>query len=247
MTGQKIRLQKLLRDAGISSRRKCEELIEAGRVTVAGRVAKLGDSVDPARESVTLDGKPLSASQTRRLFLFHKPRGVVTTLRDPENRPTVGDYTKALGLRVFPVGRLDFDVCGLLLLTNDGEYANALAHPRYETTRVYLARVEGSFGQHEKARLLEGIELEDGEGKAFAAGGRREDARSAQLVGSCRRGESIVEIEVREGRNHFVKRLLAAAGLPVLRLARVGFGPFKLGNLAPGEIREAPLPRTRGK
>jgi 23S rRNA pseudouridine2605 synthase len=220
------RLQKVLARAGLGSRRACEDLIREGRVTVNGRVATLGDRVDPRADRVEVDGGRVPLDPELRYLALHKPHGVVTTARDPQGRPDVSRYYPE-GVRVFPVGRLDRDTEGLLLLTNDGELANRLLHPRYGVEREYLAEVEGRPTERALTALRRGVELEDGPARATSV---------RRVEGSGERGA--VRVVMTEGRKREVRRLLAAVGLPVRRLVRVRVGPIRLGRLRPGEVRE---------
>jgi 23S rRNA pseudouridine2605 synthase len=219
------RLQKALARAGLGSRRACEDLIRAGRVTVNRRQATLGDRVDPARDRVEVDGVRVPLDPGLRYYALHKPRGVVTTARDPQRRPDVSTYYPD-GPRVFPVGRLDRDTEGLLLLTNDGELANRVTHPRYGVEKEYLAEVDGSPGRRHLSRLIRGVPLGDGVARA----------RSARSV-SGPRGRGAVRLVMAEGRKREVRRMLDAVGLPVRRLVRTRIGPVKLGRLGPGQVR----------
>jgi 23S rRNA pseudouridine2605 synthase len=220
------RLQRALARAGYGSRRGSEELIAAGRVTVNGRVATLGDKVDTAEDVVEVDGVTLNLDPSVRYYALNKPPGVVTTMRDPQGRPNITAYLPSEGPRVFPVGRLDRDTEGLLLLTNDGELANRLMHPRYGVEKEYLAEVTGAVTERHLARLRRGVELDDG--PARVAGARVVD----------RSGErSSLRVVMTEGRKREVRRLLAAVGLPVVRLVRLRVGPVRLGGLEPGAIR----------
>ena len=220
------RLQRALARAGFGSRRACEELIAAGRVRVNGSVATLGDRVDPGTDEVRVDGRRISVDPELRYFALHKPRGVTTTLRDPHAER---DLTRLLprGVRVFPVGRLDRDTEGLLLLTNDGSLAHRLTHPRYGIEKEYLAEVDRVPSKRQLARLRRGVELEDGLAQAV-------DARSAGGSGD-RGGVRLVMIE---GRKREVRRMLDAVGLPVRRLVRTRIGPVRLGRMRPTELRE---------
>jgi len=234
-----VRLQKFLAESGVASRRKCEELIVSGVVKVNGEVVEiLGSKVDPEKDKVTVQGKGVMRINKKRIYLFFKPVNVITTVSDPQERPCVGDYLKNIPERVFPVGRLDFDVTGLLILTNDGDFAEKLLHPRYEVERKYWALVEGDVTPDELSELCEGIELEDGIGQASAARILQQSPESRQRVGSVRGDESLVELVVTEGRKHFVKKILGAIGHPVIKLCRVSFGEYELGDLKPGEIVE---------
>jgi 23S rRNA pseudouridine2605 synthase len=220
------RLQRSLARAGFGSRRACEEVIAAGRVEINGRVATLGDRIDPAVDEVRVDGSKVNVDPELRTFALHKPRGVTTTMRDPHaERDLTGFLPK--GVHVFPVGRLDRDTEGLLLLTNDGSLAHRLTHPRYAIEKEYLAEVGRPPSQRQLARLRRGVELDDGTARAV-------DARSAGGAG----GRGGVRLVMIEGRKREVRRMLDAVELPVRRLVRVRVGPIRLGKLGPGEIRE---------
>lgn len=225
-TPEPERLQKALARAGLGSRRACEDLIRDGRVTVDGRVATLGNRVDLARSLVAVDGVRVPLDPELRYFVLNKPRGVVTTARDPQRRPDVSQFYPP-GPRVFPVGRLDRETEGLLLLTNDGELANRVMHPRYGVEKEYLAEVEGDPSRQALNRLTRGVQLEEGVAKA----------RSARAVASAG-DRAAVEVVMTEGRKREVRRMLEAVGLPVQRLVRVRVGPVRLGRLRPGEVRE---------
>ena len=220
------RLQRSLARAGFGSRRACEEVIAAGRVEINGRVATLGDRLDPTVDEVRVDGSKVNVDPELRTFALHKPRGVTTTMRDPHaERDLTGFLPK--GVHVFPVGRLDRDTEGLLLLTNDGSLAHRLTHPRYAIEKEYLAEVGRPPSQRQIARLRRGVELDDGTARAV-------DARSAG--GAVVRGG--VRLVMIEGRKSEVRRMLDAVELPVRRLVRVRVGPIRLGKLGPGEVRE---------
>jgi 23S rRNA pseudouridine2605 synthase len=223
--GERERVQKLLARAGIGSRRACEELISAGRVTVDGLTAKLGDRADPAAQRIELDGVPVIARQDAVYYLLNKPAGVVTTARDPQGRPTVVSLVPD-DPRVFPVGRLDIDTEGVLVLTNDGDLAQLLAHPRHGVDKTYLAEVSGDAGDAAVARLRSGVELDDGP-----------TAPARVRIVSRARGRSALEITIHEGRNRQVRRMCAAVGLPVTRLVRTRIGPLADARLAPGSWR----------
>jgi len=218
-----MRLVKYLAHAGVASRRASEAMIAAGRVTVAGETV-----TDPARDvdehsAVAVDGRALQGPEPRVLYALNKPVGVVSTARDTHGRPTVLELVPAEGLRLYPVGRLDIDSSGLLLLTNDGELANRLTHPRFEVPKTYRARLAGGPPSAASlARLRHGLELEDGL------------TAPAQVR---RVGEHEIEITIHEGRNRQVRRMCEAVGHRVLALQRVGFGPQRLGALAPGGHR----------
>ena len=215
-----MRLNAWLARAGVASRRGADELIKAGRVTVNGEPAQLNTFVE-SRDRVELDGRPL-AKQQLAYVLLHKPAGYVTTLSDPQGRPTVADLVQHPS-RVVPVGRLDADTTGALLLTNDGELAHRLAHPSREVDKVYVAEVEGDPSPDALARLERGIDLADG---------RSAPARARRL------GPGRVELTIHEGRKHQVKRMLAAVGHPVLQLHRSVYAGLTVEGLEPGEWRE---------
>jgi 23S rRNA pseudouridine2605 synthase len=219
------RLQKVLARAGLGSRRTCEELIAAGRVAVNGEPAVLGRRVQPGRDRVTVDGVAVSATGELVTYLLNKPVGVVSTAKDTHGRPTVVDLVPAAP-RVFPVGRLDADSEGLLLLTNDGDLAQRLAHPRHGVDKAYLVEVQGVPSRGALRRLREGVELDDGLTAPAAV-------RLVQRHG----GNAAVEVVVHEGRNRQVRRMLDAVGHPVTRLVRTRIGPLVDPRLAPGEWR----------
>lgn len=222
------RLQKFMAEAGVASRRACEELIRQGRVTVNGETASLGRSVEPEQDRVELDGKPVQKEQRRTVILLYKPRGVVSTSSDPEGRRTVQDYFREIPERLYNVGRLDLNSEGLLLMTNDGALANRLTHPRYGVEKTYYAVCDGRLTASEAARLTNGIELEDG----VTAPARVDAVRTTQ------RGDTSFLITIHEGRNRQIRRMLEAVGHRTLRLKRERFGPLSLGTLAPGEWRK---------
>jgi 23S rRNA pseudouridine2605 synthase len=220
-----MRLAKFLAHAGVASRRAAEGIVAEGRVRVAGEVV-----IDPARDvdgslPVTVDGRPVApgAVDERAVWLVHKPAGVVSTAKDTHGRPTVVAMVHAPGTRLYPVGRLDADTTGLLLLTDDGDLANRLTHPRYEVPKVYVAHVaHGPVSERALRQLRAGVELDDG---VTAPAGVRQTA------------PGVLEITLREGRKRQVKRMCAAVGHPVHRLQRVAFGPLRLGDLREGHVR----------
>jgi 23S rRNA pseudouridine2605 synthase len=223
-----VRLQKLLAAAGVASRRAAEDLLRAGRVTVDGRVARLGESADPARETVALDGRPLARAPGE-YWVLHKPAGVLTSRGDPRGRPTVMDLVpRGLAGSLFPVGRLDLDTEGLLLLTNDGDLAHALLHPSRGTEREYVVCVRGRLGPERARELAAGVVL-DGVRTAPA----RVLARRFEVVENSTR----FHLVVREGRKRQIRRACAALGHPVRQLVRVRMGPLRLGDLGRGEAR----------
>src|SRR2546426_9873903 len=222
-----VRLQKIIAGTGLASRRKAEEWIASGRVTVNGKVVtELGTKVDPDRVHIKVDGKHLSSTQPYVYLLLNKPKNVMSTLDDPGGRPTVKDYLRGISVRVFPVGRLDFDSEGLMLLTNHGDLAQTLLHPRYHVPKTYLIKVKGVLRDDEIKSLERGVELEDG-------------VTSPARVKKVRKAEqnSWLEITIHEGRKHQVKRMLEVVGHPVSKLIRVRFGPLTLRDLAAGEFR----------
>jgi pseudouridine synthase len=227
------RLQRSLARAGFGSRRACEELIAAGRVEINGRMATLGDRLDPAVDQVRVDGSKVNVNPELRTFALHKPRGITTTMRDPHAERDLSGFLPK-GVHVFPVGRLDRDTEGLLLLTNDGSLAHRLTHPRYAIEKEYLAEVDGPPSHRQLARLRRGVELDDGTARAV-------DARSAG--GAAGRGG--VRLVMVEGRKREVRRMLDAVELPVRRLVRVRVGPIRLGKLRPGDVRELEPEETR--
>jgi 23S rRNA pseudouridine2605 synthase len=223
-----VRLQKVLAAAGVGSRRHCEELIGAGRVEVDGEtVRRFGARVDPEHQVIRVDGKRIPSRQDLAYLAFNKPAGVLTAMSDPRGRATITDFLGDRAERLFHVGRLDYDTEGLMLLTNDGELAHRLAHPRYGVLKTYLAEVQGTVPKDLGRTLMTGIELEDG---VATADRFRVVERSGARV--------LVEITLHEGRKHIVRRMLAEAGYPVLRLVRTDVGPIHLGNLKPGAVRE---------
>ena len=230
------RLQKVLAHAGVASRRACEQLIADGRVSVDGiTVTEAGVRVDPLTQEIRVDGSRILTNPELITLMLHKPAGVVTTMEDPEGRPTVAQYGRDYlaehpelpdSLRLVHVGRLDTETEGLLLLSNDGELSHRLMHPSFEIAKTYVAIVEGQVEPWVPHKLRRGIELEDGEAKADRV----------TVKDSGPRG-SIVEITLHSGKNRIVRRMLDAVGHPVTRLARTRLGPLRLGNLRPGETR----------
>lgn len=222
-----VRLQKVLAEAGLGSRRACEQLITEGRVEVDGQVVtELGTRIDPETQTVHVDTVRISTQTQKQYLVLNKPAGVVSTMSDPEGRPCLTDFVRNHVERLFHVGRLDTDTEGLILLTNDGELSNRLAHPRYEIPKTYLAQVKGQLAKDVSARLKAGIDLEDGFVKVD----------EFRLVDSTP-GRSVVELTLHSGRNRVVRRLLAEIGHPVERLVRVRFGPIVLDEQKQGKIR----------
>lgn len=226
-----VRLQKLLAQSGVASRRKCEELMLGGLVEVDGEVVtRLGTKVDPRTAVVRVDGKRLPPISEKVYLVLNKPRGVVSTMSDPEDRRNLGDLVADRSERLFHVGRLDTDTSGLILLTNDGDFAQRMAHPSYEVDKTYVAEVEGEVFRRTVKQLLEGVTLEDGP----------VTVRRARIV-QATPTKSIVELVIHEGRNRIVRRLLDHVGHPVRRLTRTAIGPVQLGTLAVGEMRDLTL------
>lgn len=225
-----VRLQKVLAQAGVASRRHAEVMIAQGRVSVNGkRVTVQGMRVDPDRDVIRVDGTRINVNEKLEYFAFNKPRGVHTTMKDELDRTSVGSYLSertASGQRLFHVGRLDADTEGLLLLTNDGELANRLTHPKYEVSKTYLATVLGEAKPAFVKELKEGIMLDDGPAKADYA----------QIV-DVHNGQSLIRLELHEGRKHIVRRMLKAAGFPVQRLVRTKVHTVQLGDMKPGSMR----------
>ncbi|WP_456556538.1 pseudouridine synthase [Blastococcus sp. SYSU D00922] len=222
------RLQKVLARAGVGSRRVCEDMIEAGRISVNGAVVQVqGMRVDPSRDRIAVDGVRIEIREDRVTYAMNKPPGVITAMSDDRARPTVGDMVGDLAKGLVHVGRLDQDTEGLLLLTNDGELAHRLAHPSYEVRKTYLAQVSGSVPRDLARRLRAGVELEDGPVKV-----------DSFRVVDTHAGQSVVEVVLHEGRKHIVRRLLAHVGLPVSRLTRTAVGPIQLQRMRSGSIRK---------
>ncbi|MBI1986945.1 MAG: rRNA pseudouridine synthase [Nitrospinae bacterium] len=222
-----IRLQKILSQAGVASRRKAEEMILEGRVSVNGQVVgSLGTKADPLRDKIKVDGKPLRKPEPKAYLLLNKPRGYLTSMAVEEERPTIAQLLKGVKVRVFPVGRLDYDAEGVLLLTNDGELALTLSHPRYEIPRRYLVKVRGIPSPDRLKEMKRGLRLEDGWASALATMKEVTDQDNSWL-----------EITVREGRNHLVKRLCQRIGHPVQRLKRIQYSFLTAEGLKPGTYR----------
>ena len=222
-----VRLQKVLAEAGVGSRRHCEELIGAGRVEVDGQtVRRFGARVDPDHQVIRVDGKRIPAKPGLVYLAFNKPPKVLTAMSDPRGRRTVADFLGDRSERLFHIGRLDYDTEGLMLLTNDGELAHRLAHPSFEVAKSYLAEVTGPVPKDLGRRLATGVELDDGVASA-------DRFRVVERAGN----RALVEITLHEGRKHIVRRMLAEAGPPVSRLVRTQVGPVALGSLRPGTTR----------
>jgi pseudouridine synthase len=227
LTSEEIRLQKALSIAGISSRRKAEELMLQGRVRVNGKVVReLGSRINSLTDSVMVDGRPVQLDPDRIYLAFNKPKNVISTMSDEYGRACLADYFQGFE-RVFNVGRLDQETSGLILMTNDGELANQLAHPSFGVEKLYFAKVQGKITKAAIKQLLDGVELEDGLQKADRV----------HLVDQ-NPIESLLEIVLHSGKNRIVRRMMEAVGHPVIELTRRSFGPLRLGNLKPGQYRE---------
>ena len=221
------RLQKIIAGAGIISRRAAEQYIREGRVSVNRKViTQLGAKADPRRDEIRIDGRLISTKVERLYLMLHKPPGYVTSLKDPEGRPIVTDLLRDVRQRVYPVGRLDYDSEGLLILTNDGDFAQRLQHPRHEIPKTYLVKVRGSLTPREVRLFQEGVDLEDG---LFVPREARQEKTNPR--------SSWFRITVSEGRNRVIRRAFDALGHPVQRLIRIAVGNLRLGDLAGGEYR----------
>ena len=226
-TSSQIRLQKVIARSGIASRRKAEALIREGQVTVNGKtISVLGTCIDPKRDHVKVSGRHIKPAQPDVFLLLNKPAGCISTMKDPLGRPTVADLLDKISIRTFPVGRLDYDSEGLLLLTNNGLVAQACLHPQYHVPKTYLAKIKGVLTNEEVKQLKQGVLLDDGP----TAPARVRKIRIAEA-------NSWVELTIHEGRNHQVKRMLEAVGHLVIKLKRTKFGPLALGDLPLGECR----------
>ena len=222
------RLNKIIADAGIASRRAADQLILEGRVSVDGEViTELGNKFDPEICDIKVDGESLSISKSKTYLAFHKPAGVISTMSDPEGRSNLGDFFKDRKDRLYHVGRLDKDSEGLILLTNDGELAHRATHPSYGLEKRYLVEIEGEFNKQLSDQLLQGVRLEDGLARAVKVIHARAVSRNHHWV----------EITIHEGRYHIIRRLIESLGLKVLRLIRLDFGPISLGDMKPGRHR----------
>ena len=224
------RLQKALANAGVASRRACETLITGGRVEVNGEVVfEMGSRIDPAVDEVRVDGVVVQLDTTKRYFVLNKPRGVVSTMSDEQGRPDLREFVEPVGERLYNVGRLDTDTSGLLVLTNDGDLAHRLAHPKFGVQKTYVAKVRGRVTPAVIQRLRDGVSLKDGPIRADAA---------KLLPGGASKSHSLVEITLHSGKNRIVRRMLAEVGHPVEELVRRQFGPLHLGSQRLGELRE---------
>ena len=221
------RLQKVLAKAGIASRRKAEELIRRGKVRVDGRVVtEMGTKVDPETQDIECEGVALDPQEKKVYILLHKPAGYLSTVDDPQRRPIVTDLLKNIKERVYPVGRLDLDTEGALLLTNDGELAQRILHPSHEVNKTYVAKVKGKPGNKKLDALSKGIELE----------GRKTWPANIEVLKS-EAGSTTIQITIHEGRKRQVRKMFDAIGHPVLKLKRTAYGQLELGELGPGKYR----------
>ncbi|GAA1933338.1 pseudouridine synthase [Microbacterium aoyamense] len=223
-----VRLQKVLANAGVASRRVIEDYIVAGRIRVNGEVvSELGRRIDPENDLVDVDGTAVQLDQSKRYVILNKPTGVVSSMKDDRGRPDLRRFTKEWTERLYNVGRLDADTSGLLVLTNDGELAHVLAHPSFGVTKVYIAKVDGRVTPQTISKLTKGFDLDDGFIKAD----------KARLLDTGSR-DSLVELTLHSGRNRIVRRMMAEVGHPVVELVRRQFGPLHLGTLPVGRARE---------
>lgn len=220
------RLQKILAKAGYGSRRACEDLIRAGRVKVNGKVAVLGEKADPKNDLITVDGERVVINERYVYVLLNKPKGYVSTVHDPQGRPKVTDLVKIPGVRLFPVGRLDLNTCGLLLLTNDGEFAFLMTHPKHAIWKTYQALVQGKPSLDAIERLRKGVPLPEG----------RTAPAEVRLLKTLS-DKAVLEISIREGKKRQVRRMCQFVGHPVLELKRTKFAFLTLGDLRPGQFR----------
>ncbi len=226
-----VRLNKALSEAGITSRRKADRLIEIGKVLVNGKkVYEMGVKINPSKDRVVVDGHPVVFGNTKVYVMFHKPKNVMTTLHDPEGRPTVIDYLKKYPERIFPIGRLDWESEGLLLLTNDGDYANSVMHPKGEVTKSYLVKVSGKPEKKDIDKLLTGVSIATGKAKA-------------RHIERIKRPDSSdkydwFKVVISEGKNRQIREMFAKVGFDVLKLQRVAIGRLKIGALPRGEWTE---------
>ena len=222
-----VRLQKVIAASGVASRRAAETMIKNGHVTVNGKVVRvLGTCIDPSKDHVKIDGRHVQPAEPEVFVLLHKPSGYVTTMNDPQGRPTIADLVPKVKVRVFPVGRLDYDTEGLLLLTNNGKVAQACVHPRYHVPKTYLVKVSGVCTDEEIRNLEDGVALDDG----MTAPATVRKSGKAKV-------NSWLELTIHEGRKHQIKRMLEALGHRVVRIKRIRFGPIELGDLPVGASR----------
>ena len=223
-----VRLNKIIADAGVASRRGADQLILDGRVTVDDQIIiELGGKYDPQINKIAVDGEKINTKKSNSYIAFYKPAGVISTMSDPEGRSNLGDFFKERGDRLFHVGRLDRDSEGLILLTNDGELAHRATHPSYGLEKRYLVEIEGEYSKSTTDQLLQGVRLEDGLARAL----------KVVLVRSISKNHHWIEITIHEGRYHIIRRLIEALGMKVVRLVRIDFGPINLGDMKEGRHR----------
>lgn len=227
MTDGKVRLQKFLAECGVASRRKSEELIEGGKVKVNGRIAEIGDKINPKRDTVTVNGKKIVKQKNCTYIMLHKPRGFITTMNDEMDRKCVAELIKDVPVRVYPVGRLDRDSEGMLLFTNDGEFANAMTHPTKHVPKTYRVTVRPSISEEQITALTQGVIIDD-----------RKTAPAEVRVILKEEGRVVLEIILYEGRNRQIRKMCEEVGLEVARLKRTAIGSIKLGMLKQGDWRE---------
>lgn len=220
------RLQKILSDYGIASRRHAEELIKEGRVTVNGQIAVIGQKADPEKDYIKVDGKLLIKPEPKVYYAFYKPRKVITSLLDPQGRPTIKDFIRGIKFRIYPVGRLDFDSEGLLLLTNDGQLAYKIMHPSSQIEKTYMVKVDGIVEPETIEKLRKGIKIE----------GKLAVPVSVHLVKKLK-ANSWIKITLHEGRKRQIRKMFERVGHPVIRLIRIAIDGVKLGELKPGQLR----------
>lgn len=231
LTDSKVRLNKLIAESGLASRRGADKIIEEGHVTVNGKkVYELGVRVDPNVDKIMVDGKPIKKTASKIYVMFNKPKGVLTTMEDPHNRPCVAHYLEKVPFRVFPVGRLDYDSEGLLLLTNDGDFANKIMHPKQEVTKTYLVKVDGQPEKYKLDKLLKGVSIEGG----------RVAAKSLEKIRPTGEKKSDkydwFKMVITEGKNRQIRQMFAKIGFDVLKLQRVAIGRLRIGNLQTGDL-----------
>ncbi len=223
-----IRLQKFLASSGVASRRKAEEIIASGRVSVNGNIIKeMGFTVEPGKDTVLLDGKELKGEAKKRYIILNKPKGYITTMKDQFDRADIRSLIEGVNERVFPIGRLDYDTEGLLLLTNDGDFANAIAHPKNMIDKVYIAKIRGDFSEEKAEKLRKGVVIE---GKRTAPSGI-----TILKTDDC---HTEVKVKIHEGRNRQVRKMFNAVSCDVTHLKRISVGKFNLGNLPLGKWRD---------
>lgn len=226
-TDTRVRLNKLIADSGLASRRAADRIIEEGRVVVNGKkVYELGIKVDPAADKIIVDGKPLRAKAAPVYAVLYKPTGVLTTMEDPLERPTIKEYIDDLPVRLFPVGRLDWDSEGLLLLTNDGDYANRVMHPKAEVTKTYLVKVDGQPPEEKIQKLLRGVTIEGG----------KVAAKSVERIKRGKDQYAWLKIVITEGKNRQIRQMFEKIGFDVLKLQRVAIGRLRIGAMDRGEL-----------